>query len=295
MGRIADALKKAERERQETIRLGLGVHAAAPRSAPAVSVPPSRPAGPAPRVAPRPEVKAARPAASSSAPGRDKLDPGLVVAHVRASAISEQYRSLRTWMLAHNSTGEHRIIGVASSVNGEGRTTTTANLGLALSEVRHLSTLVVDCDLHRGNLAGRFGLAAGPGLADVLSGRCGLDDAIAETCVGNLSVLPAGSLDGASATELLNSRLLSRVFDEIRERFHYVLVDTPAVQSAADAGRVGTLCTGVLMVVRLARTASPLVRQSVRWLAANNVHVLGCVAVGADSLAARVPNETHAA
>ncbi|MFO0972207.1 MAG: CpsD/CapB family tyrosine-protein kinase [Phycisphaerae bacterium] len=161
--------------------------------------------------------------------------------------------------------------------------------------MRHLNALVVDCNLGAGQLGNRLGVRGGPGLAEVLAGECALMDAVHDSCVGNLKVLPAGMLGSNSRSELLNSRLMPRVMDEIRERFHYVLVDTPAVQAAADVGRIGALCTGVLMVVRMQRTSAALVRQSVRWLAANNVHVLGCVAVGADNRAARMQYDSSAA
>lgn len=281
MGRIAEALKRAESERREASRITTS--APAPRGglehlrtnkSPAVSAPAER--------------IAAEPPLPTTA-----WDPRLVLQFDRAGAVAEQYRAIRTWLLSHNSTGEHRILGLTSSTPGEGKTVTVGNLGLALAEVRHLSVLLVDGDLRRPALGRTFGIqpnpnSAGGGLADILSGRCQLGDAIRRTAVENLHILPSGSVGTLTPAELLNARSARRVFDEIRDRFHYVLVDTPAVQSASDVAVLGAMCTGMLMVVRMNQPSSGIVRQSVRWLQANNVHVLGCVAVGANNRASRV-------
>lgn len=282
MGRIAEALKRAESERRESSRIapsappprGALEHLRSHRTS---SVPDS--------ILPAPSIP---PAPTST------WDPRLVVQFDRGSAVAEQYRSIRTWLLAHNSTGEHRILGLTSSTPGEGKTVTVANLGLALAEVRHLSVLLVDGDLRGPALGRSFGIRAdtkgadSAGLAEVLSGRCPLGDAMRRTAIENLHILPAGSAGTLTPAELLNARSARRVFDEIRDRFHYVLVDTPAVQSASDVAVLGAMCTGMLMVVRMNQPSSGIVRQSVRWLQANNVHVLGCVAVGANNRASRV-------
>ncbi len=282
MGRIAEALKRAESERRETSRIGAS--APAPRGGldhlrvnrtPTIPLPADR-------------SDAAPPVPITS------WDPRLVIQFDRSGAVAEQYRAIRTWLMAHNSTGEHRILGLTSSTPGEGKTLTVANLGLALAEVRHLSVLLVDGDLRRPALGRTFGIQPEPkavdaaGLADVLIGRRQLADVIRRSAIENLQILPAGACGTLTPAELLNARSARRVFDEIRDRFQYILVDTPAVQSASDVAVLGAMCTGMLMVVRMNQPSSGIVRQSVRWLQANNVHVLGCVAVGANNRASRV-------
>jgi capsular exopolysaccharide synthesis family protein len=295
VGRIADALKKAERERRESHRLagesplnavravqndGLRTAAPAktddPRTArlPAVRTPPAV----APSAAFVPAVSPGGPVPTVQL--ASNWDPALVMMHERAGAVAEQYRAVRTWLLAHNSTGEHRTFAITSSLPREGKSVTTANLGIALSEVRHLSVLLVDADLRRRALAKLFGPGPDLGLTDVVSGRCPLARAIRPTAFENLSILPAGTDDGRLPAELLSGRNTGRLFDEIRERYHYVLVDTPPVQAIADVGIVAGMCTGVLLVVRMARTHSAIVQQSVRWLQSNNVQVIGCIAAG---------------
>jgi capsular exopolysaccharide synthesis family protein len=292
MGRIADALKKAQEERQEKLRL----HASADRrSTPGPAVSTAPPAAPA--AAPSPRRGALRLGDVLLPPMRGVVAPTaaapldvhstVVAARERNSSITEQYRAIRTWLLSRGKPSERNCIAITSSVPGEGKSVTVANLAVVLSEVRHMQVLAVDCDLRQGTQARLFKKSPSPGLAEVLTGRAHLQEAISPTAAGNLSILPAGDCRGLNPAELLNSTAASRVFDEIRDRFHFVLVDTPPVQRLSDVGVIGALCTGIVMVVRMNKTAANLVRQSVHWLQSNHLHVMGCIAAACSLRAAR--------
>lgn len=229
-------------------------------------------------------------AAPSPLPEWD-VHPTVVAVHDRRSAITEQYRAARTWLLRRNSGGKRAIVALTSSVPREGKSLTTANLAVVMSEVRHMNVLAVDSDLRQGTLARLFKIRNAPGLADVLAGRVSLKEAIATTPIGNLFVLPAGDCADLNPTELLNSVGAPRVFDEIRESFHFTLVDTPPVRRLSDVGVIGALCTGIVMVVRMNKTASHLVRQSVHWLRENHLDVLGCIAADCQTRGARYEYE----
>ncbi|MEK6644628.1 MAG: CpsD/CapB family tyrosine-protein kinase [Planctomycetota bacterium] len=283
MGRIADAIKKADSERREKLRVGV-IGSTRPdgdlRTGAALSsqgIPLSSANGSVQVISP-PSRQAM---ATVTLPSLSwDVHPSVVAIHDRSGSITEQYRAVRTWLLSRLNPGERSCIALTSSVPREGKSVTTANLAAVLAEVRHMNVLAVDCDFRQSSLAKLFKLPAGPGLADVLAGRANLNEAITKTPLGNLSILPAGNAGDLNTTELLHSRMTSRVFDEIRERYHFILVDTPPVQRSSDVGVIGTLCTGVVVVVRMHETASHLVRQSVRWLQSNNLSVMGCVAAG---------------
>lgn len=307
MGHIAEALKKARQERGAGIgcsptplhdalpasslpmreigtgRIG-GLAAVPGRAAVAVQgLRGARPAaGEAPRTGDSERVSALDSLHPAEAFGdvRWDVDAGVVSAIDRTGPITEQYRAVRTWLLARVRPNERTALAVTSSMPREGKTVTAANLAVVMAEIRRMRVLLVDCDLRRGELAGLLRLRVAPGLADVLSGRLGLDEAIVPTPLPNLWVLPAGDLAGANPTELFNSVAASRAFDEIRERYHYSVVDTPPVHRVSDIGVIGALCTGIVMVVRMRRTPMGVVRQSLQWLQANNLHVLGTIAAG---------------
>lgn len=311
MGRIADAIKRAEQERvtlrnarlhgtDERPSTAIGGSGVATLDAPAEEA-----------VAPAAKQPGLRNRGHAAPTERNRFSPAglrkdeavvtptphwdvhstVVVARERNSPVTEQYRAARTWLLRRNTAGKHACVAITSSIPKEGKSVTTANLAIAMAEVRHLNVLAVDCDLRQGSMARLYKMANTPGLADVLTGRAKLDDAIAATPIPNLWTLPAGARHDLNPGELLNSRAVGRVFDELRERFHYVMVDTPPVQSLSDVGAIGALCTGVILVVRMNKTASHLVRQSLHWLQSNHLNVLGCIASDCRTKGARYEYE----
>lgn len=305
MGRIAEALKKAEHEREEQLRLGLADAAAAEETAKAppgepAAVAESQPIGRISRlyaglgVQGLPGMRGLKGATAGKAsaeiigpPPAWEVHSSVVCVHERWSSVAEQYRAIRTWLLRRNPVAERSSLAITSSIQGEGKSVTTANLAVSMAEVRHLKVLAIDADFRGSSLAKLFMVPNSPGLADVLAGRATLASAVVKTPLDNLSILPAGLCQELNPTELLSSPTAAKAFDEIRERYHYALVDTPPVQKLSDVGVIGALCSGILMVVRMHRTPSNLVRQSLHWLQSNNLNVVGCIAAACNAKDAR--------
>lgn len=290
MGHIAEALKKAEHERahrripgepEDVLSLAPtldGRLRGEPRPWDHSTPPPvSRPIFPT-LASPMSDVAVPLRTAGSMAQPAWIIHPSVVAYHDRSSSITEQYRAVRTWLLSHTKAGEHPCLAITSSVAREGKSVTAANLAVAMSEVRQMRILAVDCDLRQAGLGKLLHHPPSPGLADVLAGNASLKDAVHPTPLDNLFFLAAGECGATSPTELLNSTGAARVFEEIRDSFDCTLVDTPPVQQVSDIGVIGGLCTGVVMVVRMNYTDSQIVRQSLRWLQSNNLKVLGCIA-----------------
>lgn len=289
MGRIADALKRAERERAEALSRqappstatpattsdpasaagDAGVRTAgSPQDAPIVDVP-----GSIPPLRPPPTAPAVIAGLSES----------LIPFHERSSLITEQYRSLRTRLLSQNPHYEHRILAITSAIPREGKSVTTLNLGGILAEIRHLRVVVVDGDFRRASLARMLNQASSPGLAEVLRGEIGYSEALRSTPMPNLMFLPAGDMKGRPAAELLASAAAKPIFQRLENDFHYVLVDTPPATTVTDVGIIGAFCSGVIIVIRVDYTDEHAAKKTVRLLQANNVPILGCLLVGRDS------------
>ena len=279
MGRIAEALRRAEQER----RLAHGP----------IGDPRSDTNGRA-----QPAVRATTP--DQGLGGEDKepnqppltLTPGmsesLVPYYERSSFITEQYRSLRTRLLSQNPHYEHRTIAITSAIPKEGKSVTTLNLGCTLAEIRHLKVLVVDGDFRRGSLAHMLNQTEGPGLADVLGGEANYHEVIRDTPVPNLMFIPAGSTRKRSAAQLLTSSNAKSVFQRMQTEFHYTLIDTPPATTVSDVAVIGQMCSGVIIVVRLHRTDEGAAQRAVRLLQANSISVTGCLLIGRD-----VPGDRH--
>ena len=274
MGRIADALKRAEQERREAIASSQG-KGGATDEAPGPDGPISLVDVP---VSASPEEVDDQPVSLV-----EGLSESLVPFHERSSLVTEQYRSLRTRLLSQNPNYEHRVLGITSPVPKEGKSVTTLNLGCILAEVRHLKVLVVDGDFRRSSLASMLNQPKEPGLAEVLGGTAEFDEVIRPTPIPNLSFIPAGSTQERSAPELLTAANARSVFKRMQDDFHYTVVDTPPAMTVTDVGIIGQLCTGVILVVRLHRTDESAAKRATRLLQVNNVPIVGCLLVGRDA------------
>lgn len=268
MGRIAEALKKAERERQL-----------------ASTAEPSTPAPPRPEAPPDPtqtpaavstDVQPVRPVRSVS----EGMSEALVAYYDTSSMIAEQYRSLRTRLLSMNSGSEPQVLAVTSAVPREGKSVTALNLAVILSEIQHLRVLVIDGDFRRSSLARLLNQPGAPGLADMLRGQATLESIIQPTAMPNLMFAPAGKMGNRSAADLLSSETLARTLRKLQTQYQYIIVDTPPATTVTDVGVIGQLCHAVVMVIRMNRTPGPVVRRAVRMLQVNNIPVAGCVLVG---------------
>ncbi|MCH7885574.1 MAG: polysaccharide biosynthesis tyrosine autokinase [Planctomycetes bacterium] len=277
MGRIADALKRAEEERCRN----LGT------SAPTSGAPkPSsvfRPMNAALETASRSERREIKDLEEESLRVVEGLSESLVPFFERSSLVTEQYRSLRTRLLSQNPNYEHRIIAITSAVPKEGKSVTTLNLGCILAEIRHLKVLVADGDFRRSSLAHMLNRPANPGLAEVISGEATYEEALHPTPIPNLTLIPAGNSKGRSAAELLTATGALPAFRRMQNDFHYTIVDTPPATTVTDVGIIGQMCTGVIVVIRLHQTHEGVARRAVRLLQANNIPIMGCLLVGRDA------------
>jgi protein-tyrosine kinase len=165
--------------------------------------------------------------------------------HQRAG---EQYRMARTKLLHH--PRQPRLVVISSAGSGDGKTVTAINLAGAMALKSEAEILLVDGDLRRSQIAPLLGIPNSPGLADVLGGRCQLEDAIVRLeQFPNLCVLPGGK-PTANPTELLDSNRWLALCASVKEQFKYVIFDAPPIAAVADYDLIQAHCDGVVLVVR---------------------------------------------
>jgi capsular exopolysaccharide synthesis family protein len=203
-----------------------------------------------------------------------QLDPHLVAALAPTSLAAEQYRSLRTRIKRAESGRAIRAIAVTSPNKGDGKSLTAANLALTMAQEFQQRVLLIDCDLRRPSVHTLFGLAAGPGLADVLMSVAELDHALVALPEHHLTVLPAG-VPPSNPAELLGSAAMRRVLDTLRTRFDRILIDVPPVAPLADLHILAPVVDGLLMIVRAGVTPKPAIERALAGL--DQSKVLGLV------------------
>ena len=175
----------------------------------------------------------------------------LIVQDDPRSPRAESFRTLRTNLQFLDVGQGGRSFVVTSAIQSEGKTTTTANLAIALAD-SGVRVLLVDADLRRPKVANYMGLEGSVGLTDVLIGRVALADVVQAWGRGRLSVLPAGTVP-PNPSELLGSAAMARLITELRSTYDVVLFDTPPLLPVTDAAILSRFVGGVILVVSAGR------------------------------------------
>jgi capsular exopolysaccharide synthesis family protein len=173
--------------------------------------------------------------------------PRLVTIDAPRSPAAEAYRTLRTNLLAACKGAKVRTILVTGARQGEGKTTTAVNVAVALAQVGK-SVVLIGADLRYPRVHSVLGIGNERGLGQVLLGSVSLDDALVDTAVADLRVLPSGPVTGVDEpVELLQS---DRMFEVIRScrQADFVIVDGPPIEPVADSLVLADLVDGVLLV-----------------------------------------------
>lgn len=190
------------------------------------------------------------------------------------SVAAEAYRTLRTSLMFSLVDSPPKAILLTSAGKEEGKSTTCANLAIALAQAQK-NVLVVDCDLRRPVMHKIFGLRNFEGMTDVLTGERGVQEVL-QRPLDNLSVITVGPLPPNPA-ELLSSKRFTEFLRAMRASFDYVLVDAPPIGPVSDPAIVATQVDGVLLVLNSQSARKKEVHQAVRSLDAVGARVLGTV------------------
>ena len=198
----------------------------------------------------------------------------LAVVHEPRGQIAEQFRSLRNSIQALNPEGAPRTLVVTSSLRGEGKTVAALNIALALAEMPGNQVLIVDANLHAPAVEDYLSLPRRQGLSELLAGRLPLDSATRPTSVPSLAVIGAGS-NPRNPSELLASDRMRTLLRTLKQRYSYVVIDTPEATTTSDASVMGSIADGILLVVRQGFTPRHYVEATHNQLEALGGNVLG--------------------
>jgi capsular exopolysaccharide synthesis family protein len=160
---------------------------------------------------------------------------------------TEAYRTLRTNLLFMSATGPLRVLLVTSPLQGEGKSTTAANLAAVLAQAGQ-RVLLVGADLRRPSVHQFFGLSNRVGLSSVLSGQAEITNAVQDPGIRDLRVLPGGPVPPNPA-ELLGSPRMRKFLEDVKEVADWIVLDGPPVLGLADALVLSAVSDGTLMVV----------------------------------------------
>jgi capsular exopolysaccharide synthesis family protein len=191
------------------------------------------------------------------------------------SHASESYRGLRSSIGFSAIDAPLTTLGISSARAHEGKSTTAINLALAMA-MDGREVILVDTDLRRPTLHQMLGLHSSPGLSDVLTGHCLLEDALQAVPEHHLLVLTSGPVPPNPA-EMLNTGAMESVIQQLRGMADVVIFDTPPCLPVTDAQILGAKLDGMLLVAQLGEARKAEVRRARELLDHAHIRVLGIV------------------
>lgn len=193
---------------------------------------------------------------------------------------TEQYKLLRTNLEFTVPEGTKcPVIGVTSSMRGEGKSTTAINLSYVLAEKGN-KVLLIDGDLRIPSVAKNMNIPGSPGLTDVLMGKYDRIEEYRSSLLDTWYILPSGNIP-PNPSELLGSKRMEAALEKFRNAFDYIVIDLPPVNIVSDALSIANFITGLIVVVREGYTEKKELDRCFRQLKLSDVNLLGCVMNGA--------------
>lgn len=197
--------------------------------------------------------------------------------------VEEAYKSIRTNIMLSVMKKGCKTIVVSSSMANEGKTTTTTNLAISISQADQ-RVLLIDGDLRKPKIHHYFSIPNAPGLTNYLGAAANtraaqnvdLFSIIHPTEYKNLSVIASGSIPPNPA-EVLGSEMMSEFLKEVSQHFDYIIIDTPPINVVSDALPVIRESDGVVLVVRSNSSTHPELQKALDSLKFIDAKILGFV------------------
>ena len=193
---------------------------------------------------------------------------------------SEAYKLLRTkLLLSFADDRKCRVLGVTSTLAGEGKSLTAVNLAYSMSQLGK-RVLLIDCDMRKPTMADKLPIQKAPGLSDYLSGQTRAETLIQLCGIAEdesaFHVISAGHTP-PNPMELLSSKKMEKTIEQLRENYDYIILDFPPLGEVGDALAAASLTDGMLLVVRRDYCDRISLGETLRQFAFANCKVLGVV------------------
>lgn len=195
------------------------------------------------------------------------------------SLLAESFRSLRTSILFATPDHKHRVVAIASSIPGEGKTTTAICL-VRSAAVAGSKALLIDCDPRRRATSRQFGGDVKAGLNELLSGAATLDQVLVQDNATGAWLLPQ-RIDAQDLT-LTDGGGFAALLAQLRERFDLIILDTAPVLAVDEARVITSMADAVVFLVRWRKTAAKAAEIALNRLTDVDANVIGIVLTQVD-------------
>jgi len=189
----------------------------------------------------------------------------------------ESFRGLRTAVVTHLEDLSSKILMVTSPEVKDGKTTVAANIALVLAQIPK-KVLLIDGDLRKSDLTQIAGIKNdSPGFSDVIVGKIPIEEGKYSSSILGIDVMPVGTVID-QPPELFHQSDLSSVFDKLRERYDYVIVDSAPINRVTDSVILGMKVDAVLMIIGAGITTLPVISYALHQM--NRSRIIGAVLNG---------------
>ena len=190
------------------------------------------------------------------------------------SPITEAYRMLRTNIQFSNEGKGLKTIAFTSAGPNEGKSTVVANLAVVMAQAGH-KVVLIDCDLRNPSLHNVFNLS-NKGLSNCVMAGENVFDVVQSTEVQDLDVLTSGPI-ACYPSELLGSKQMQKVLDELATKYDYILIDTPPVVAFTDAAVVAAKADGVILLMEWGKVKPALAKEAKQILEHTKSNIIGVI------------------
>lgn len=194
-------------------------------------------------------------------------------------AASEAYKLLRTKLqFSFADENDCHVIGVSSSLAGEGKTTSAINIAYSLAQLDY-RVLLIECDLRRPTLSAKAPVVKVPGLTNYLARQVSLEDVIQKCVLDNtcsFHAISSGRIP-PNPIELLSSDRMQKALDQLKQAYDYIIMDLPPVREVSDGLVAAKMVDGMLVVVRQNYCDRVVLEDTIRQFEFVNARILGVV------------------
>ncbi|HCE43556.1 MAG TPA: hypothetical protein DET40_08410 [Lentisphaeria bacterium] len=222
------------------------------------------------------------------------LDKKILFNYDPLSVVAEAYKTLRTNIQFAIGTGKRtgNAIAITSASPREGKTLTSTNLAIALAQMGKM-TLLIEADMRRPKIADLFKIDSKQGLSDILIGTINVEGATRTTAdylmgniewekllgsqgIDNLHIITCGTIP-PNPSELLLSAEFREMISDMRQKYDFIIIDTPPILPVSDASIIGTVVDGTVLIYQSDTTSRHLLLRAIQTLKKNQTKLIGIV------------------
>ena len=198
-----------------------------------------------------------------------RIDPHLVTFYDFDPRASEQYNKLASAMISSSTERRLKRVMVASAHSGEGRTCVMLNLACALANAKQ-RVLVIDTDLYKPSVLRLLGIEAGVGMAEAVAQEYRASDVAIKVQPHGFDILPTRERLDNSA-QLLASPVFRNMLDAFDIDYDFILFDSPPLLGSGESNLLRRYCDATLMVIRSGKTSSKQLEKAIASFNEDNI------------------------